>query len=619
MQNIGRQMRDVLAYGGPDDAGEFTSDGVYLGHRRLAIIDVSAAGHQPMHFNDWVIVFNGEIYNHAEIAAELEQAGYQFNSHSDTEVILKAFDLWSYRAVDKFRGMFAFALWHKVTKKLIICRDRVGVKPLYWYKKDDVFLFGSELKALRQYPGFDTEIDHQAVSLFLQTGYISSPYSIYKHAKKLTPGSFLEVDATGEIKTWKYWDVTTINTDYTDVADEAVIQKAEAIITESCRLRMVADVPVGVFLSGGIDSSLVTAVLQKNNAQKIKTFTIGFEDAEYDESVHAKAVSKFLGTDHHEYKCSERDFLEVIDKLPDMYDEPFGDSSAIPTHLVAKMAREQVTVALSADGGDEVFAGYDRYQITKNTYKKINRLPLLLRKLAAGGILKTNPKYIGKVFKGLRINSRGLEWRLPKLANVLTADTVVDFYEKSMSNVSLTLLNQLHTVPHQQLFDEGFAIEEEKDNLFSLLGKADVMTYLEGDILTKVDRATMQVALEGREPLLDHKIIEFGLALPDHFKIRNGKGKWVLRELLYKYVPAELVDRPKQGFGIPIKAWLKNNLKDYMLQIIDDEKFIETFRFDNKRLTNVIYTFYNSDRPSTNPYFVWSLYNLYKWYIKWMV
>ncbi|MEO8885788.1 MAG: asparagine synthase (glutamine-hydrolyzing) [Mucilaginibacter sp.] len=616
--DIGDVMRDELAYGGPDDKGNYTDDGLYLGHRRLSIIDVSKGGHQPMQFNEWVITFNGEIYNYKEIAAQLEERGYTFVSNSDTEVILKAFDCWSYACIEKFRGMFAFALWNKHAKKMLLCRDRVGVKPLFWYKDDDVFLFSSELKAMRKYPSFNTEIDDEAVSLFLQTGYIPQTHCIYKYARKLQPGSFLEIDETGNFKTWKYWDVNDITVDnYTNFSEEELIQKTEELVTESCRLRMVADVPVGVFLSGGIDSSLITTVLQKANSSQIKTYTIGFEDAIYDESVQAKKVADYLGTDHYEYKCTEADFLDVIEELPYMYDEPFGDSSAIPTHLVSKMARQQVTVALSADGGDEVFGGYDRYLLTYKVYSKLRFLPAYLKKGIAATIQKLDAEKIAKLSGSLLFNQlRGLEWRLPKFANVLQATGLFDFYSKSSSNIPLSLLAQLHSASQVPLFVGG---EKYADNgFYSLLGKADIATYLEGDILTKVDRATMQVALEGREPLLDHKIIEFGLSLPDHYKIRANKGKWILRQVLYKHLPAEFIDRPKQGFAIPVKKWLHQNLKSYIDGMIHDQAFLKLFKFDQIVLQQIVRSFNEKKNNTVNPYFIWSMYSLYCWYLTWM-
>lgn len=616
-----QKMRDTLVHGGPDDAGEFIDEpnGVYLGHRRLSIIDITAAGHQPMPSGKWVICYNGEVYNFKEIALELSSNGYKFNTHSDTEVIIKAFDCWGYDAVNKFRGMFAFALWNTETKKLLLCRDRVGVKPLYYYNKEGVFLFASELKALRQFPQFDTTINQKAVSLYLQSGYIRCPFSIYQNAHKLEPGHFLEINKDGSIKKWAYWDVNDINTDPTILNNnqEAIIDRTEELIAESCKLRMVSDVPVGVFLSGGIDSSLVTALLQKNNPQKIKSFTIGFENTGFDESVHAKKIANYLGTDHQEYICGESDFLEVIPRLAFMYDEPFGDSSAIPTHLVAALARKQVTVALSADGGDEMFGGYIRYQLVNKYYQLLNKIPLPLRRTFAG-IMNSTPTSVWHLLLpliGKKNMLPSLEWRLPKLTNVLAASTSMDMYERGFVNIPTQLLNELHSVESVSIFQR--VVHGNEEGLLNILAKTDIASYLEGDILTKVDRATMQVALEGREPLLDHKIIEFGLSLPDQYKIRNGETKWVLKQVLNKHVPKELWDRPKWGFSIPVKHWLMDLFKDELLAMANDSLFHDRFQLNGYLLLKMVHQFLDKNSLSINPHFMWSLFMLYKWHQRW--
>jgi asparagine synthase (glutamine-hydrolysing) len=621
LEKLCAAMRDTMAYGGPDDFGNYKDETgkVFLGHRRLSIIDVSADGHQPMFYNEWVVVFNGEIYNYKEIQQELGLLGCTFSSGSDTEVLLKAFDKWGYDAVQRFRGMFAFALWNTKTNKLLLCRDRVGVKPLYWYKKDGIFLFGSELKSLRKYPQFDTTINKEAVSLFLQTGYIKSPSSIFKHAYKVEPGGFLEIDMEGNIKQWKYWDVNNIKPREDFLTDESVLTQAEDLLLGSSEYRMVADVPVGIFLSGGVDSSLVTALLQKNASRPLKTFTIGFHDKHFDESGHAKKVAEHLGTDHYELICTQENFRDIIPQLPDMYDEPFGDSSAIPTHLVSGLAREQVTVALSADGGDEVFTGYIRYSAIKDYYNKIKYLPLGTRKLLSKALLSLDYKTIEKIFSriGLSYNFRGLEWRLPKFCNALTASDELDFFELSSLYIQPNQLKDLLDAPRSNIFvfDRN---NIEKDYLFSSLGKIDIGSYLEGDILTKVDRASMAVALEGREPLLDHKLIEFGLSLPDKYKIRNKQTKWILRNILYKYVPKELIERPKQGFAIPIKEWLQTELKHILVELSEDKKFCELFSFNHSELKKIISTFLSPSNTSINPHFIWFLYSLYTWYKRWI-
>jgi asparagine synthase (glutamine-hydrolysing) len=615
------KMRDSMAYGGPDDCGEFTDEEnrIYMGHRRLAVIDVSSAGHQPMLIGDYVIVFNGEIYNFAEIANLLVASGYHFNSHSDTEVILKAFDCWGEEAVRHFRGMFAFALWNKKTKKLLLCRDRLGVKPMYWYHNDDVFLFGSELKSLREFPGFNTEISDEAVSLFLQTGYIKSPYCIYKHAHKLEPGAFLEVDMKGQKRLWKYWDVSDIPADTHFKDDAQVLQAAEQLLTESCKYRMVADVPVGIFLSGGIDSSLITALLQKQAGKPLKTFTIGFEDKSFDESVHARKIAEYLGTDHQELICKREDFEKIIPRLPDMYDEPFGDSSSIPTYLVSALARKQVTVALSADGGDEIFAGYRKYKAVSNYYTKLRYIPLFIRRSLAKMLLSIDRAKAEKFLKklGISYDFKGLEWRLPKFANALTASDGIGFFETASVYIPFDQLQVLHRATPVRIFNHS-AKNIASGYLYSSLGKIDVETYLEGDILAKVDRASMSVALEAREPLLDHKLIEFGFSLPDKYKFRDGKSKWILRNILYRHLPKELVERPKQGFAIPITEWLKTSLRNDLFELSNDRMFCSVFKLNQTELQRIIQVFLSTEQHSINPHFVWFLYTLYQWFKRWM-
>lgn len=621
LQDVGAKMRDSLAYGGPDDQGEFydPENKLFLGHRRLSIIDTSAAGHQPMFYKNFVLVFNGEIYNYAEIAQVLVQKGYTFKSHSDTEVLLTAFDCWGPDAVNHFRGMFAFALWNRDTRKLLLCRDRVGVKPLYWYYKDGVFLFASELKAMHAFPGFDKTINHEAVSLFLQTGYIKAPYSIFQHAHKLEPGGFLEIGSGGEIKTWRYWKVDDIQTNHSPLTDQEVLAQAESLLTESCNYRMVSDVPVGIFLSGGVDSSLVTALLQKQSSTPLKTFTIGFENKDFDESGHARNIAQYLGTDHTDMICTADDFKRIIPLLPDMYDEPFGDSSAIPTHLVSILAREKVKVALSADGGDEVFSGYIKYQSVKSHYGKIKYLPRLMRKKMADYLMNADPARMESVLRklGVKYNFSGLQWRLPKFANALTATDELNFFERASSYIPQQGLSKLHQEPPAGIFSNT-ATARQKDYLYSLLGKIDIATYLEGDILTKVDRASMSVALEGREPLLDHKLIEFGLSLPDQYKIRKGQTKWMLRNVLYKHVPRELIERPKQGFAIPVKDWLQQELRSDLLGLQSDNHFCELFSFNQAELKRLITLFLDPAGKPQDPHFIWFLYSLYRWYKRWM-
>lgn len=617
LESVGLSCRDLMKHGGPDDAGHYFDpfNGLFLGHRRLSILDLSSAGHQPMNFGNFIIVYNGEVYNFAEIRAELLQFGFTFETETDTEVILKAFQKWGYGFVDQFRGMFSFAIWDKSEKKILLCRDRLGVKPLHYYNKDGLFAFGSEIKSVATIPTLDLTIDQQAVSLYLQVGHIKSPNSIFKHIKKLEPGCFLEIDQHGEAKIWSYWDVDSINfSNIPSSSDEEMLEKTEYLLKESCRLRMVSDVPVGLFLSGGIDSSLVTALLAKVTNTTLKTFTIGFEDPAFDESKHAKSVSTHFGTDHTEMKCTASDFLNALDSYYEMYDEPFGDSSGIPTFLVSSLARKNVTVSLSADGGDEVFGGYDRYHSVSSMYDKIHKFPLGLRKLFAGQIATmsvSNFKAVLKIF-AKDFDANGLDWRIPKLLNGLKATSRFDFYRKTSMSIDGDELSRLHLYDMADIFDpEGMYFNNEF--IFSSLGKVDVKSYLEGDILTKVDRATMKVALEGREPLLDHKLVEFGLSLPDHFKTRNGKNKWLLREILYRHIPKEIVDRPKRGFAIPVKEWLKLHLVDSLHEMSNDRIFHEKFMLDPAVLKTILHRFITGKGGHVNPHFIWHLHVLYKW------
>lgn len=622
-QSLLVKMRDSSAYGGPDDAGIYLNqeEQIGLGHRRLSILDLSKKGHQPMIWNNLVIVYNGEIYNFKEISEELEKFGYNFTSGSDTEVILKAFEHWGNDAVDRFRGMFAFALWNKKTKKLLLCRDRVGVKPLYWYQKDDLFMFASELKALVEHPNFDKTINQDAVSLYLQTGYIRAPYSIYQFAHKLSPGCFLEIDIDKKITIWKYWDIRKkyLEINQNQINESELIINCEKLLSESFQMRMVADVPVGMFLSGGIDSTLVTTLLQKQSSIPLKTFTIGFEDENLNEAHYAKKIAEYLGTDHTELYCTTKDFEEIIPQIPYIYDEPFGDSSAIPTYLVSKLAKKQVTVSLSADGGDEIFTGYNRYLLAESLFNKLTMVPMPLRKTMSNLIDNMKVQQAQKIVNFLPLSAnykKNVDARLPKLSQSLLADTKLDFLYASTLFITPKSLQKLHIhgPNNVQVFDKNLKLKE--NMTYSAFCVADIESYLEGDILTKVDRATMQVALEGREPFLDHKIIEFALSLPDNMKMRNGETKWILKQILYKHIPKEMMERPKMGFGIPLDNWLFTILKSSLIELKNDTGFTDCFKLDQVELNNLINNYLNKKSFST--YLIWYLYCLHQWYLKWI-
>ncbi|MGH1338458.1 MAG: asparagine synthase (glutamine-hydrolyzing) [Aureispira sp.] len=613
-------MRDSLQHGGPDSAGAYQAPdtALVLGHRRLSILDLSAAGQQPMYWQDWVLVFNGEIYNFKVIRQTLERLGYSFETETDSEVLLKAFQEWGQEMVSRFRGFFAFAIYNQQSQELTLCRDRFGVKPLYWYWKEGLFMFASELKAFHQHPQFDKSIAPAAVSLYLQQGYIPHPHCIFEQAHKLSAGHFLTLSLGGTPETTAYWNPKEAyaNTTVSQQSEGELQEELEGLLTESFEWRMVADVPVGAFLSGGIDSSIVTALLQKKQGRQLKTFTIGFHDEAYNEAEHAKAVAQHLGTDHQELYCTPAHFKEVIPLLPELYDEPFGDSSCIPTYLVSQMAREQVTVSLSSDGGDEIFGGYTKYEVAKQFYPKIQRLggPLrsMLRK--AGQII--DPLWLERNSHRLPIlkNYKNVSNKYPKLLQALAAKDVLDFFNRSSIYRSQQDLARL-LPQHQNRYESDLPIEEER--LISYLGLVDIETYLEGDIMTKVDRATMAVALEGRDPFLDQQLVEFGMKLPDHLKIQGKDSKYLLRQVLYKYVPKELIERPKQGFSIPVQQWLLGHLQPALLALKEDQAFAQVFQMNLLELQQIIDNFLAQKRY-VNPHFIWFLYTLHQWYERWI-
>lgn len=614
IENIVAKMRNTMVHGGMDDSGVFVDQNLALGHCRLSIFDLSNMGHQPMIWQNYVIVYNGAIYNFKEIRADLKQQSYIFQTNTDTEVILKGFHCWGKDVVKRFRGMFAFAIWDKVKRKLLLCRDRVGVKPLYWYWKDGLFLFASELKAFHQHPDFDKTLDYSAIALYLQQGYIHAPHCVFQYAHKLKGGQFLEIDANQEINISTHWDAEEIyqNSEIDTRSKELIEEELEQILTESFQLRMVADVPVGMFLSGGVDSSLMTALIQKHNNQQLKTFTIAFHNKERNEAHHARKVAQHIGTSHTEVYCTENDFLEIIPKFNTFYDEPFGDSSGIATYLLAKVAREQVTVSLSADGGDELFGGYTKYEIARQYFPKIQQTPLKLRKFLAKQDVAWLEKNAAKI--PVLKNYKGVGVKLQKLSNSLASENLIDFF-----NTSSQFLNQKQLEKYTAHYINRFpanGLSSSPNRQLSLMGMIDIKTYLEGDIMTKVDRATMQVALEGREPFLDQNIIEFSQRLPDNLKIKGKQTKYLLRKILYKYVPKELIERPKQGFAVPLETWLRNHLRAELLAIANDKLFLQQFQLTEKT-GETIQDFLQAKRYVA-PDFIWYLYNLYQWGKRWL-
>lgn len=580
-----QQMSNCIIHRGPDDSGyEFfdtTNAQIGFGFRRLSIIELSALGHQPMKFEEaeLTIIFNGEIYNYREIRKELEQKGYSFKSHSDTEVILKAYAAWGEKCVDRFIGMFAIAIYDAKKEQVILMRDRAGVKPLFYYHHNNLLLFGSELKIFHAHPQFKKQVNYSALSLYFQRGYISAPHTIFENTFKLLPGHLFVVDLkTKHTAEKKYWDVIDCyNAPKLDISFQEAKKETERLMLSAFQYRMIADVPVGVFLSGGYDSTAVSALLQKNSAQKIKTFTIGFEDPKFNEANHARSVAGYLGTEHHEHICTYKDALDIVEQLPQIYDEPFGDTSAIPTTLVSRMAREKVTVALSADGGDEIFAGYPKYFNAMKRIEELNKVPGLVQKMMAGFIPASAKNDVALQNKWSKLKDYLANTDAVKRFDIISQAST--FYEtQQMLSKDITAL---HTP-----FDEGGLLNDAND-LLSRFQATEYKTYMADDILQKVDRATMSVSLEGREPFLDQRIIEFAAKLPASFKYKNGITKYILKEITHDYVPKEIMERPKMGFGVPVEHWLKTELKDLMLDVVNEKTLRELGIFNTARMIDM--------------------------------
>lgn len=610
-------MMDVIVHRGPDAKGKLVHKlnkaVIGLGHRRLSILDLSEDGVQPMAFKNLDIIYNGEIYNFQEIKLELEALNHTFHSQSDTEVILKAYHTWGLKALDKFRGMFAIAIFDKEKEQLTLIRDRAGVKPLYWYFKDGLFLFASELKSFHEHPNFQKIINKDVLAQYLQHGYVLQPYSIFENTYQLEAGHVLELNLETEIAEKKeYWSVS----DFYEkpkliLTDDEAIATTEEVLKKSFNYRMVADVPVGTFLSGGYDSSLVTALVQADRDEKINTFTIGFKEKGYDEAPHAKAVAKHLGTNHTEYYCTQKDALEVIPKLAEIYDEPFGDASAIPTVLVSQLAREKVTVSLSADGGDEIFAGYGAYDNLLNINKKMKKVPKILRKVG-NGILNTVDPSIIPFTKDLY----NFDIRYEKIKKMLLAQNAAELLAQSYEQYSQKEIDKL-MIKNPNKIQTGFNADVSHilDPLSQML-MVDYKTYMSDDILTKVDRATMSVGLEGREPFLDSKIIELAAQLPNQMKYRDGEKKWVLKQITHKYLPQKLMDRPKMGFSPPITEWFRDELKSYFLHYLSYERLEKEGLFNPNEVVRIRDEYLNGKNVSVHR--LWFILMFEMWYERWM-
>lgn len=577
LEGRARAMADTLAHRGPDDAGVWVDPhaGVALAHRRLSILDLTPAGHQPMMSacGRYAISFNGEIYNQLELRQMLDDLGSSpvWRGHSDTETLLAAFAVWGVEeTLRKCVGMFALALWDRRDLTLTLARDRLGEKPLYYGRHNGVFLFGSELKALRAHPGFCGEIDRHALALFMRFAYVPSPWSIYRSIFKLPPGNYIEVGADGVAgRPREYWSIasmcTTGQQESFTGSDAEAVSKLERLLMQSIHGQMLADVPLGAFLSGGVDSSTIVALMQAQSARKVKTFTIGFNEIGYDEATHARAVARHLGTEHTELYVTAGEALDTIPRLPTIYDEPFGDSSQIPTFLVSRMTREHVAVSLSGDGGDELFGGYNRYFWTMRLWQRLERLPPALRRVLACAMTQPSPAAWNALLRPLtsllplRHRHANPGDKLHKLAGTIGASSPLCIYRDLVSLWRGRVV--MGADDTQPILDE--ADDHAFPDFEHVMMALDLQTYLPDDILAKVDRAAMAVSLETRAPLLDHRVAEFAWRLPLGMKIRDGQGKWLLRQVLYKHVPRELIERPKQGFGVPLDVWLRGPLRSW--------------------------------------------------------
>jgi asparagine synthase (glutamine-hydrolysing) len=579
-------MTERLRHRGPDDSGAFVDPaaGIALGFRRLSILDLTAAGHQPMvsDCGRFIIVFNGEVYNHGALRTELKRLGHRFRGHSDTEVLLEAISAWGLRAgLERLNGMFAFGLWDRKERSLSLARDRLGEKPLYYGWSGGVFLFGSELKALRAHPAFVAELDRDALALYLRHNYLPSPYCIYRGFAKLSPGHFLVLDDGRRLASSQpYWSARDavlrgLSNPFRG-NDREAIEELDELLRDAVKLRMEADVPLGAFLSGGIDSSTVVALMQAQSERPVRTFSIGFHEDGYNEAHHAKAVAAHLGTDHTELYVEEADVLATVGRMPTIYDEPFGDSSQIPTLLVSQLARRDVAVSLSGDGGDELFGGYPRYLATKLLWRSIRHFPAPIRKLAGRLIRWMPPSTLDRSlgFTSFALDRYGrpgvVGEKLHKAAALLEQASFKSVYRGAMSYWPRSCEPVLGgTAPPTILMTD---IPLPVRDPIEWMMYVDAVMYLPDDILVKVDRASMSVSLEARVPMLDHRIFEFSWRLPFGMRVRRSKTKWLLRQVLARYVPESLFERPKMGFGVPISAWLRGPLREWAEALLDETR-----------------------------------------------
>ena len=594
-KNILNNMGNVIAHRGPDDSGIWYDNNykaIGFVHRRLSIQDLSVAGQQPMHSRSgrYIIVFNGEIYNHLLLRKSLK-INVPWNGRSDTETLLACIELYGIKkTLKKLIGMFSFAIWDVKHKRLTLARDRMGEKPLYYGFQNGTFLFGSDLISLKQHPDFVGEIRRKSIALFMRFGYIPCPYSIYNNIFKLPPGSFINIERdVANPQPEFYWNFKEIvksnNLEINNLEYDIAVNNLEIALGDSIERQMISDVPLGAFLSGGIDSSSIVALAQLRSSNQVKTFSIGYDDKHYNEAEHAKLIANHLGTDHTDLYVTPKDTISVIPEIPKIYSEPFADPSQIPMFLLSKMTKDYVTVALSGDGGDELFGGYNRHLFTNQYWGAISKLPSSMKWLITNTIKSLSPNHWNKVFMYFnyfmpkKFHHQNMGLKLYKISKAIRSDSIDDLYTSLISRwdnpEGLVLGIEKDKTLYEPLIDE-FILCDDVSKMMAM----DTVGYLSDDILCKVDRASMFASLESRNPFLDHNIVEFAAKLPLNYKIKNGIGKSVLRDVLYKHVPKKLIDRPKMGFDIPIGDWLRGSLKKWANDLLDEKKIREDGYFN---------------------------------------
>ncbi|MGX5819036.1 asparagine synthase (glutamine-hydrolyzing) [Chitinophaga lutea] len=615
-EGILRRMTDAMLHRGPDDGGYEVYDDpsatVGLGQRRLSIQDLSASGHQPMHFKQYSIIFNGEVYNFKSIRADLEKMGYTFSSGSDTEVLLKGYDAWKDAVLDRCIGMFAFVIYDRTRREVTLFRDRAGVKPLFYYWKDGRLIFGSELKALTEHPEFVKDIDQRSLALYLQYSYVPTPYTIYKNTHKLKPGHLLRLRlGNGLLEHVAYWSVLdAYKRPLTDLPEKELIDRTEALMKDAYGLRMVADVPVGVFLSGGYDSASVAAILQAGTASRLKTFTIGYKEQQWDESAETRRIARHLGTDHHEWIVGAEDARDVMEHLPEIYDEPFADNSTVPTTLVSRLASKHVKVALGGDGGDEIFSGYHKFG---QALKYTGIMPRPVQKALSFGMGLIEPDYIPYFNRKYNFSSRYEKMRqIWQSGNPQQALKYISQYltEKETDHYMSQSWQRYKTD-----FDLNGELKDVNDPLNRLLA-IDYRTFLVDNNLVKVDRATMSVSIEGREPMLDHRLVEHLATIPSSLKVKNGVNKYILKQIVHRYIPQHLMDRPKKPFIAPLQVWFRDELRERMQYYLAPERLARTGLFDAANVQGLLRRYLDGGKVSHQK--LWNILVFQLWYDRWI-